>query len=74
MTISKRGLDLQLHPVASPPEATEGAKVYGLLPQLDVLLGAPGFGIRDAIWISGTARPFSPASFFAAFRRPIDFH
>ena len=74
MTISKPCPDLQLRPVAAPPEATRHAKVYALLPQLDVLLDAPGFGVRNAICLPGSAQPFSPAAFFAASGRRAGLH
>jgi hypothetical protein len=41
---------VELHPVASPPGA-EGVQTYVLLPELDELLGMPGFGLRDPIVI-----------------------
>ena len=39
---------VELRPVASPPGA-EGMQTYVLLPDLDELLGIPGFGLRDPI-------------------------
>ena len=39
---------VELRPVASPPGA-EGMRTYVLLPDLDELLGVPGFGLRDPI-------------------------
>lgn len=39
---------VELRPVASPPGA-EGMRTYVLLPELDELLGAPAFGLRDPI-------------------------
>src|ERR1043165_2590576 len=39
---------VELRPVSSLP-ATEGLKTYVLLPELDELLGLPGFGVRDPI-------------------------
>jgi hypothetical protein len=41
---------VELRPVSSPP-ATEGVKTYVLLPELDELLGVPGFGLRDPILV-----------------------
>jgi hypothetical protein len=41
---------VELRPVASPPGA-EGVQTYVLLPELDELLGVPGFGLRDPILI-----------------------
>jgi len=51
---------VELRPVAPPAGSPQGARVYVLLPELDELLGVPGFGLRDPIWISwrsGRARP-----------------
>ena len=39
---------VELRPVASPPEA-QGVQTYVLLPELDELLGVPGFGLRHPI-------------------------
>ena len=39
---------VELRPVAPPPGA-EGIQTYVLLPELDELLGVPGFGLRDPI-------------------------
>jgi hypothetical protein len=41
---------VELRPVAPPPGA-EGVRTYVLLPELDELLGVPGFGLRDPIVI-----------------------
>ena len=41
---------VELRPMASPPTA-EGVKTYVLLPELDELLGVPGFGLRDPIFV-----------------------
>jgi hypothetical protein len=41
---------VELRPVASPPGA-EGVQTYVLLPELDELLGVPGFGLRDPILV-----------------------
>jgi hypothetical protein len=53
---------VELRPVASPPGA-EGMRTYVLLPDLDELLGIPGFGLRDPI-VVGPKKPglFWPAS------------
>jgi hypothetical protein len=40
---------IELRPVAPPPGAPEGMQVFELLPELDELLGVPGFGLRDPI-------------------------
>ena len=41
---------VELRSVASPPGA-EGVQTYVLLPELDELLGVPGFGLRDPILV-----------------------
>jgi hypothetical protein len=41
---------VELRPTAPPP-GKEGVKTYVLLPELDELLGAPGFGLRDPILV-----------------------
>ena len=46
---------VELRPVAPPPGA-EGMQTYVLLPDLDELLGVPGFGLRDPILITGRSR------------------
>lgn len=74
MTSFKPCDDLELRPVQAPTEANPGATVFVLLPAVDVLLGAPGFGLRDPICVPGSARPFSPMSFFAAARRRLAMH
>jgi hypothetical protein len=43
---------VELRPVAAAPGA-EGVKTYVLLPELDELLGVPGFGLRDPIMVGG---------------------
>ena len=43
---------VELRPVVPQP-GTMGAKTYVLLPELDELLGAPGFGLRDPIQVKG---------------------
>jgi hypothetical protein len=40
---------IELRPVAPPPGAPEGMQVFELLPELDELLGVPGFGLRNPI-------------------------
>ena len=47
---------VELRPVASPPDACEGMQSYVLLPDLDELLGVPGFGLRDPIVLRGSQR------------------
>jgi hypothetical protein len=41
---------VELRPVAPPPGA-DGMRTYVLLPDLDELLGVPGFGLRDPILV-----------------------
>jgi len=41
---------VELRPVTSPAGA-EDVQTYVLLPELDELLGAPGFGLRDPILV-----------------------
>jgi hypothetical protein len=41
--------EVELRPVAPAPDAPEGMQTYVLLPDLDELLGVPGFGLRDPI-------------------------
>ena len=53
---------VELRPVASPPGA-EGMQTYVLLPDLDELLGAPGFGLRDPILLRDAKRKGPFASF-----------
>jgi hypothetical protein len=74
MTSFKPRPDLELRPVQAPREASPEAKVYVLLPSLEALLAAPGFGRHDPICVPGSARPFSPMSFFAAARRRMRVH
>jgi len=49
---------VELRPVAPPPGA-EGMQTYVLLPDLDELLGVPGFGLRDPILVRGKPRALS---------------
>ena len=42
---------VELRPVASPAGAPEDMRAYVLLPDLDELLGVPGFGLRDPILV-----------------------
>jgi hypothetical protein len=55
-----------------PVEPTPGtARAYVLLPELDELLGVPGFGLADPICLPGTHRPFDLRAMFAACRKSI---
>jgi hypothetical protein len=42
---------VELRPVASPAGAPAAMRAYVLLPDLDELLGVPGFGLRDPILV-----------------------
>ena len=53
--------EVELRPTTSPEGAPEGMRVYVLLPDLDELLGVPGFGLRDPIRVR-IARPAAPGS------------
>ena len=61
---------VELRP-AEPTSGTEGARTYVLLPELDELLGVPGFGLADPICLPGTPRPFDLRAMFAAWRKPV---
>jgi hypothetical protein len=55
---------VELRPVASPAGAPEDMRAYVLLPDLDELLGVPGFGLRDPILVwrrAAQARPVAAA-------------
>ena len=47
---------VELRPVSPPAGAAEGMRVYVLLPELDELLGVPGFGLRDPIVVRALPR------------------
>jgi hypothetical protein len=48
---------VELRPVAPPAGSPQGARVFVLLPELDELLGVPGFGLCNPIRISKSCRP-----------------
>jgi hypothetical protein len=48
--------EIELRLVRSEPGAT-GMRVYVLLPELDELLGAPGFGLADPIHLRPRRTP-----------------
>ena len=52
---------VELRPVAAPKGAPEGMQVFVLLPELDELLGVPGFGLRDPIRVRIAAPDTAPA-------------
>ena len=43
---------VELRPAKARPGSPSGAKVYTLLPELDELLGVPGFGLRNPIRVT----------------------
>lgn len=53
---------VELRPVASP--GAKGMQTYVLLPDLDELLGVPGFGLRNPIVVGRKAKG---VGFFALF-------
>lgn len=53
---------VELRPAATP-QASPGMRVYVLLPDLDELLGVPGFGLADPIRLR-VARPAPAAPIF----------
>ena len=63
---------VELRPVTPAPGSPPGARVFVLLPELDELLGVPGFGLRNPIRISWkSCRPRPPA---ATSDRKISLH
>jgi hypothetical protein len=48
--------EIELRPVAAPHGAPEGMLTFELLPDLDELLGVPGFGLRDPIVLRASER------------------
>ena len=50
---------VELRPVAAPKD---GMQVFVLLPDLDELLGVPGFGLRDPIRVRISAPDVIPIS------------
>ena len=53
---------VELRPVATPTDAPAGMQVFVLLPDLDELLGVPGFGLRDPIRVRISAPKSAPTS------------
>ncbi len=53
---------VELRPIAPPPGA-EGMQTYVLTPDLDELLGVPGFGMRNPILVGRKPR----SAFWALF-------
>ena len=54
---------VEFRSVAAPEGAPEGMRVYVLLPDLDELLGVPGFGLRDPIRVRGRKAAAGPPFF-----------
>lgn len=48
---------VELRPVEAPIGAPEGMRVYVLLPDLDELVGVPGFGLRRPIMLRARKAP-----------------
>ncbi len=48
--------EVELRPASAPRGAAEGMRVFVLLPDLEELLGVPGFGLCDPILVRG-AKP-----------------
>jgi hypothetical protein len=63
---------VELRPVVAPAGSPQGARVFVLLPELDELLGVPGFGLRNPIRFSRTS--CRPRPFPAAPNRKINLH
>jgi hypothetical protein len=53
---------VELRPVASPVGAPEGMQTYELLPDLDELIGVPGFGLHNPILVLAARLEPVPAS------------
>lgn len=54
--------EVELRPVASPVGAPDGMQTYELMPDLDELLGIPGFGLHNPIVIPVARLDAVPAS------------
>ena len=59
---------VELRPVETIPGT---ARAYVLRPELDELLGVPGFGLADPICLPGTQRPFDLRAMFSAWGKPV---
>jgi len=53
--------EVELRPVAAAQGAPLGMQTYVLLPDLDELLGVPGFGLRDPIVVRAHERLICPS-------------
>jgi hypothetical protein len=67
-TPRKALLDLTLCPVRTSGAGDDDVRVYVLLPTVDELLGRPGFGRRDPIFLPGHRRPLDGWAIFGAVR------
>ena len=56
MSPPKPFVELELRPVEAPSYATEGARVFMLLPTVDELLGVPAFGLPRPITLPEGSR------------------
>jgi len=63
---------VELRPVAPSAGSPQGVRVFVLLPELDELLGVPGFGLRNPIRIS--RKPCRPRPLAATSDRKISLH
>lgn len=61
-------LQHELRRVATPEGLDRETRVYVLLPDLDELLGVPGFGRRDPICLPGSQRPLDGWALFGSGR------
>jgi hypothetical protein len=61
----KSRLHLEFRPVETSPD---GTRVFMLLPTLEELLGEPGFGRRNPIFLPGRARPLDGWALFGSVR------
>lgn len=63
-----------LYPAAARRAASEGARVYRLLPTLETLLAQPGLARREPIRMPGSRRPFDPWALWNTHRRAMYTH
>ena len=63
-TQRKALLDLTLSPVRTSGEGAADIRVYVLMPSVDELLGQPGFGRRNPIFLPGHRRPLDGWALF----------
>jgi hypothetical protein len=53
---------VELRPVTAPAGAPEGMQTYELMPDLDELIGVPGFGLANPIRVRDTQPDIAPVS------------